>query len=141
MHIVQTKSGHKLMRYGGQQNGKNIEVRVGLVPLGTLASALDEELKLDLTPRELKQLVEFLNLQTAESIRNDCESLAKKVDEITTAVGAGIADVGSLERLKIAAKSFLQVVAPSLLAPVKSKRAAKPKLVPAAAVNAADPIA
>lgn len=137
MHIVETKNGYKLMRYGGQQNGKNTEVRIGVVPVGTLASGIDSELMLDLTPRELKQLVEFLNLQTAERIRNDCESLAKKVDEITSAVDAGIADVVTLERLKIAAKSFLQVVAPSLLAPVKSKRFAKPKPAPSVDENAA----
>ena len=136
MHIVETKNGYKLMRYGGLHNGKNTEVRIGVVPVGTLASGIDSELMLDLTPRELQQLVEFLNVKTAEGIGKDCDGLAKKLSEIASAVGAGIVEAGSLDRIKIAATSFLKLVEPGLFAPVKPKRGAKSEPSPVADENA-----
>lgn len=141
MNIVKTKSEYKLSRYAGQHDGKNVEKKIGIVPLKTSGSAIPEELKDDLTPRELRQLIAYLDAETAQRLRDDCESLAQKVDEVTSAVDAGIVEAGSLDRIKSAARAFLEVVEPGLFAPAKSTRRAKPKLVPAAAVNAADPVA
>ncbi len=138
MQIFKTKTEYKLSRYAGQHDGKNVEKRIGSVPLKTSGSAIPEDLKEDLTPRELRQLITFLDAETAQRIREDCEDLARKVDEITTAVDAGIVAAESLDRIKMAAKSFLEVVEPGLLTSAKSTRRAKPKPVPAAAVKAAD---
>ncbi len=138
MNIVKTKTEYKLSRYAGQHDGKNVEKKIGSVPLKTSGSAIPEELKEDLTPRELRQLIAYLDTETAQRLRDDCESLAQKVDEVTTAVGAGIVEVESLDRIKMAAKAFLEVVEPGLFAPAKSTRRARPKPVPAAAVKVAD---
>ena len=60
MIIRKTKSHYTLSRYGGVSNGKNLEVRIGSVQLGTNHLAVAADIVENLTPREWKELQEQL---------------------------------------------------------------------------------
>jgi hypothetical protein len=84
MKIKSSGQSHKLYRYAGTVEGKSRETNIGTVAVGTKPSEVPPELVENLTPKEMRELVEFLQREQFGLARTKLSSLA---DDIESAAG------------------------------------------------------
>ena len=108
MIIRKTKSHYTLSRYGGVSDGKNLEVRIGAVPLGTSPQDVAADIVEDLTPKELKQLQEELAADQKQIMAGKVACLTADLNDLTSAVGSGVLAPDDLVDLHKAATSFVK---------------------------------
>ena len=108
MIIRKTKSHYTLSRYGGVSNGKNLEVRVGSVPLGTNHLAVEADIVENLTPREWKELQEQLAADQKQIMAVKVACLTADLNDFTSAVGSGVLNPDDLVEIHKAATLFVK---------------------------------
>lgn len=113
MIIRKTKQQYALYRYGGVSEGKNIEVRIGTVPLGTKPECVPHEVVLDLTPRELGELKDVLAKDERELLEQKVTSAVIDLKAIDEAVKTGALDGQTATKLGVAAKALLKTLSKS----------------------------
>lgn len=80
MRIKSSGQVHTLYRYGGQVDGKTIEVKIGVVATGTLPDAIPMVLRDNLTQKEWRELVEHLEREQLETSRARLSALVSELD-------------------------------------------------------------
>lgn len=110
MIIRKSLKQYALYRYGGTSDGKNMEVRIGNVPLGTKPDSIPDDIVQDLTPRELNELKDVLVKDQRDLLDQKLSSVEDDLKEIAEAVKAGVLDGQSAAKLGVAAKDFLKTL-------------------------------
>lgn len=110
MVIRKSQKQYALYRYGGTSDGKNIEVKIGNVPLGTKPDSIPDDIVQDLTPRELNELKDVLVKDQRDLLDQKLSSVEDDLKEIAEAVKAGVLDGQSAAKLCVAAKALLKVL-------------------------------
>ena len=110
MIIRKSLKQYALYRYGGTSDGKNMEVRIGNVPLGTKPDSIPDDIVQDLTPRELNELKDVLVKDQRDLLDQKLSSVEDDMKEIAEAVKAGVLDGQSAAKLCVAAKALLKVL-------------------------------
>lgn len=108
--MIIRKSGSKftLYRYGGVFEGKNLEVRVGSIPVSTRPEAISKDLLEDLTPKEVKALREELGREQQALLKSKISLLVADLNDVSSALDSGLLDAGFVEDLHTAASGFLK---------------------------------
>lgn len=99
MRIKTTGSTHSLYRYGGSVDGKGGETKIASVAVGTKPDAIPDDVRDNVTPKEMRELVEFLAGEHITSSRNRVADLARLVDEIAPVLTAEILDADTAAKL------------------------------------------
>lgn len=113
MIIRKSKQLYALYRYGGVSDGKNIEVRIGNVPIGTKPECVPHGIVLDLTPRELGELKDVLSKDERELLEQKVASAEVDLKTIDEAVRTGALDGQAATNLGVAAKALLKTLSKS----------------------------
>ena len=108
MHIRKSGTKFKLTRYGGVSGGKNLEVRVGSVPIDTSPDAIPTELLEDLSPKELKALRAVLISEQQEILKSKVSGLVGDLNDLSSSLDSGLLNIASIEDLHKAASRFLK---------------------------------
>ena len=108
MIIRKTKSHYTLSRYGGVSNGKNLEVRIGSVPLGTNHLAVAADIVEDLTPKEWRQLQEELSADQKQILAGKVACLTADLNDLSSAVESRVLTLDDLVDLHKAATHFVK---------------------------------
>lgn len=108
MIVRKSKQQYALYRYGGVSEGKNIEVRVGNVPLGTKPEAIPSEIVMDLTPRELNELKDVLVKDHRELLGQKLVAVEVDLKQIVEAVKAGVLDEQAITKVCVAARDLIK---------------------------------
>lgn len=108
MIIRKTKSHYTLSRYGGVSNGKNLEVRIGVVPLGISPQDVAADIVEDLTPKQLKQLQEKLAADQKQILAGKVACLTADLNDLTSAVESRVLTLDDLVDLHKAATHFVK---------------------------------
>ncbi len=108
MIIRKSKQQYALCRYGGVSDGKNIEVRVGTVPLGTKPDCIPGAIVMDLTPRELNELKDVLVHDHRELLGQKLAAVEVDLKEIVEAVKAGVLDELAITKACVAARELIK---------------------------------
>jgi hypothetical protein len=108
--MIVRKSGNKytFYRYGGTFEGKNLEVRVGSCPTGINPDAIPHDLMEDLTPKELKYLRGELAKDQQAILEAKIAGIVGDLNDLSSAIGSGLLDAGSVVELNAAASGFLK---------------------------------
>ncbi len=131
MKIQSSGKTHVLYRYAGQVEGKALQTRIGVVALGTKPAELNPELVESLTPKEARELVEFLQREqvglactTLASLTADIELAAGLITEETLDEQAAEKLAAVLSRCKAAVSRVLRsrqsVAAPDMQTPIQA---------------------
>jgi len=107
MRIKTSGQSHALYRYGGSVDGKSVEAKIGLVPVGTLPSVIPVELSDELTPKEARELREYLAHEQVSICRSRFAALTTEIESVTRLVSTENLDASSVEKM-VAALSGLQ---------------------------------
>jgi hypothetical protein len=110
MIIRKSLKHYSLHRYGGTSDGKNIEVKIGSVPIGTKPEAIIDDITQDLTPRELNELKDVLAKDQRNILAEKMVSLEDDLKQIAESLKAGVLDGRSISNLVSATKAFLKAV-------------------------------
>lgn len=108
MHIRKSGNKFNLSRYGGISGGKNLEVRVGSIPIDTSPDAIPTELLQDLSPKDLKALRAVLIIEQQEILKSKVSSLVGDLNDLSSALDSGLLNTASIEDLHKAASRFLK---------------------------------
>jgi hypothetical protein len=108
MHISKTNKKIILHRYGGVNNSKSIMAKIGEVPVGTKPDEILDELKLDLTPRELIELVEHLSAELVCMATQKVDVLVQNYQEMLLVAKDGLLSVELVEKLDTSASEFIK---------------------------------
>lgn len=107
MHIRKSGNKFNLSRYGGVSGGKNLEVRVGSIPIDTNPNSIPAELLEDLSPKDLKALRAVLISEQQEILKSKVSSLVGDLNDLSSALDSGLLNTASIEDLQKAASRFL----------------------------------
>ena len=99
MRIKSSGQLHTLYRYGGQVEGKTIEVKIGAVAAGTRPDAIPVDLRDDLTQKELRELVEHLEREQLDISRARLSALVADLDTAAGLIGSQNLDAEAAEKL------------------------------------------
>ena len=99
MRIKTSTHAHTLYRYAGQIDGKNLETRIGAVPTGTKPAEISPEVLEDLTPREMRELADFLTQEQTELARLKSAALIEDLSLACSLCVSGTLDQHSVEKL------------------------------------------
>jgi hypothetical protein len=99
MRIKSSGQLHTLYRYGGQVDGKTIEVKIGAVAAGTRPDAISVDLRDDLTQKELRELVEHLDREQLDISRTRLSALVVDLDTAAGLIGSQNLDAEAAEKL------------------------------------------
>lgn len=107
--IIRTSGKHyRISRYGGTENGKNIESRIGKVLVGTAPNQIPEALVDDLTPKELRALREKLEADRRVFLAQRVPQIVTELRSLADAIEDGILDTDAMESLRAAADDLLK---------------------------------
>lgn len=106
MRISETGQKIVVHRYGGLNNGKSTMAKIGDLPLGTKPDEIPNELKQDLTPRELNALIEFLKAGQVRMASQKVEMLVQSLDEMLLSAKAGVLSEELVKKLDSSASDF-----------------------------------
>ena len=106
MRISETGQKIVVHRYGGLSDGKSTMAKIGNLPLGTKPDEIPNELKQDLTPRELNKLIEFLKADQVRMASQKVEMLVQSLDEMLLSVKAGVLNEELIKKLDSSASDF-----------------------------------
>ena len=107
MRIKSSGQSHSLYRYGGAVDGKTVEVKIGTVSVGTPSDAIPVDLLDDLTPKETRELREFMAHEQVSICRSRFAALTTEIESVTRLVSTENLDASSVEKM-VAALSVLQ---------------------------------
>ena len=96
-----------MYRYGGAVDGKTVEVKIGTVSVGTPSDAIPVDLLDDLTPKETRELREFMAHEQVSICRSRFAALTTEIESVTRLVSTENLDASSVEKM-VAALSVLQ---------------------------------
>ncbi len=99
MRIKSSGQVHTLYRYGGQVDGKTIEVKIGTLAAGTRPDAIPVDLRDDLTQKELRELAEHLDHEQLETSRARLSALVSNLDTAAGLIGPQTLDAKAAEKL------------------------------------------
>lgn len=99
MKIKSSGQTHTLYRYGGQVEGKTLEIKIGTVSSGTEPDAVPPEILENLTPKESRELAEFLRQEQVELARKFLTRLADDVESAAGLIAAETLDEQTAEKL------------------------------------------
>lgn len=108
MRISETGQKIVVHRYGGLSDGKSTMAKIGDLPLGTKPDEIPNELKQDLTPRELKSLIEFLKAGQVRMASQKVEMLVQSLDEMLLSAKAGVLNEELVKKLDSSASDFVK---------------------------------
>lgn len=106
MIIRKSKTEVVLKRYGGTNDGKNVEARIGTIPLGTSPHAIPEDIVENLTPKELRELQTTLAADQKLILIGKCSQLVADLNDVTSALDSGLLQPEALVDLLKAAILF-----------------------------------
>ena len=106
MRISETGQKIVVHRYGGLSDGKSTMAKIGDLPLGTKPEEIPNELKQDLTPRELNALIEFLKAGQVRMASQKVEVLVQSLDEMLLSAKAGVLSEELVKKLDSSASDF-----------------------------------
>lgn len=106
MIIRKTKTEVVLKRYGGVIDSKNVEARIGTIPLGTSPHAIPDNIVENLTPKELRELQTILAADQKLILIGKCSQLVADLNDVTSALDSGLLDPDALVDLHKAATRF-----------------------------------
>jgi len=110
MIIRKSNKQYTLYRYGGSAAGKNIEVRIGAVAIGTRPAHIPDDLVMDLTPRELTELRERLTADERDQLSEKIGGLEVDLKRILDAVNTGLLDEQSTAKLNEVVKALTKAL-------------------------------
>jgi len=93
-------------RYAGVDDGKSTTVKIGSVPVTTRPDSVPDDVKDNLTPRELRELVDRLSLEHAKVVAQKAQSMLLAFDELLTSATSGALDAENTQRLEKSAIEF-----------------------------------
>lgn len=99
MRIKSSGQVHTLYRYGGQVDGKTIEVKIGVIATGTLPDAIPVVLRDNLTQNEWRELVEHLEREQLETSRARLSALVSELDISAGLICPKTMDAAAAEKL------------------------------------------
>ena len=108
MHIRKTGNKFNLSRYGGVSEGKNLEIRVGSIPIDTSPDSIPADLLEDLSPKDLRALKAVLIAEQQEILKSKVAGLAADLNDLSSALDSGLIDTACVEDLNQAASVFLK---------------------------------
>ena len=88
-----------LTAYGGQVEGKTIEVKIGAVAAGTRPDTIPVDLRDDLAQKELRELVEHLEREQLDISRARLSALVVDLDTAAGLIGSQNLDAEAAEKL------------------------------------------
>lgn len=111
MRITPTADKLVLHRYAGQSddpNGqkKSTMARIGTLERGTKSDAIPEDLKQDLTPRELRELVEYLREEQAVEAARKLAEFTKGLEEMIGYAISGFLNQDERRKLDASVSDF-----------------------------------
>lgn len=83
MKIRSSGQTHTLYRYAGQSGGKTLETKIGTVTVGTRPDEVPAELVENLTQKEARELVEYLQREQVGLARATLLSLTTDIESAT----------------------------------------------------------
>ena len=107
----QTVAGDKLTlhRYDGVDGeGKSKMARIGSIPLGTKPDAIPEALIDDLTPKELRELKEYLTQEQGRRAVQKLDSVMYDLGDLLAAAASGTLGAEKITDLEKNAADFLK---------------------------------
>ena len=107
----QTVAGDKLTlhRYDGVDGeGKSKMARIGSIPLGTKPDAIPEALIDDLTPKELRELKEYLTQEQGRRAVQKLDSVMSDLGDLRAAAASGTLGAEQITDLEKNAADFLK---------------------------------
>ncbi len=99
MRIKSSGQVHTLYRYGGQVDGKTIEVKIGIVATGTLPDAIPMVLRDNMTQNEWRELVEHLEREQLEKSRGRLSALVSELDIAAGLICPQTMDAAATEKM------------------------------------------
>ena len=98
-----------LHRYDGvDDDGKSRMARIGTIPLCTKPDAIPEALIDDLTPKELRELKEYLTLEQGRRAVQKLVVVTIDMNDLLTSASAGLLGVDQLVELEKTTAEFLK---------------------------------
>lgn len=107
MRIKSSGQSHSLYRYGGAVNTKTVEVKIGIVLVGTPPDLIPVDILDELTPKETRALREFLDHEQVSIFQSQFVALTTNIISITRLVRAENLDASSVVKM-VTALSGLQ---------------------------------
>lgn len=95
-----------LYRYSGQVSGRSVEARVGALQVGTVPDQIPDDLRLDLTPRELAETQAFLGEQLAAALRARVQAACAELAALGPMLGSAGMDTGQAKTVAAEAARF-----------------------------------
>ena len=125
--IIRKSAGKfNLTRYGGVVDGKNIEVRVGSVPVNTSPDSIPEHLLDNLSRNELKILRAALAKEQQETLKSKVSGLVADLNDMTCGLDSDLLDAESIKDLHKAASGFLKQARRVLSKPIPQSSTTEP---------------
>ena len=106
MRISETGQKIVLHRYGGLRDGKSTMAKIGDFTLGTKPDQIPDDLKQDLTPRELGELIKFLNEGQVRMASQKVELFVQSLEEMLSSAKAGVLSDELVKKLDSSASDF-----------------------------------
>jgi hypothetical protein len=106
MRISETGQKIVMHRYGGLNDGKSIMAKIGDVPVGTKPDEIPDDLKQNLTPRELSELVEHLKADQVRMATQKVDVLVQNLQEMLSSAKAGVLSQELVKKLDSSASEF-----------------------------------
>ena len=125
--IIRKSAGKfNMTRYGGVVDGKNIEVRVGSVPVNTSPDAIPEHLLDNLSRNELKILRAALGKAQQEILKSKVSGLVADLNDVTSGLDSDLLDAESIKDLHKAASGLLKQARRVLSKPIPQSSTTEP---------------
>lgn len=106
MRISETGQKILMHRYGGLSDGKSTMAKIGDLPLGTMPDEIPDELKQDLTPRELNELIDFLKAGQVLIASQKVEMLVQSLEQMLLSAKAGVLSEELVKKLNSSTSDF-----------------------------------
>lgn len=99
MHHKTTGSTHTLYRYGGTIDGKQAEVKIGTLAVGTRPDDIPAEIRDNMTPKEMRELVDILDAEHIALSRQRVIDLVSTIDQVAPMITPTILDADVATKL------------------------------------------
>lgn len=106
MRISETNQKIVMHRYGGLNDGKSIMAKIGDLPAGTKPDEIPDDLKQNLTPRELSELVDHLKADQVRMATQKVDVLVQNLQEMLSSAKAGVLSQELVKKLDSSVSEF-----------------------------------